>query len=94
MPTQNPRISVTLTPEIAALLDRLSVLVGNSKSSMVAELLAEAVPIFERMITVLEAAQTLKEQATGGIAEIGAGLALAHARMESQLGLCLSLIHI
>lgn len=89
MPTQNPRISVTLTPEIAALLDRLSVLVGNSKSSMVAELLAEAVPIFERMITVLEAAQTLKEQATGGIAEIGAGLARAQARMETQLGLCL-----
>lgn len=89
MPTQNPRLSVTLTPELGALLERLSVLTGSSKSAMVADLLGEAVPIFERMITVLEAAQTLKDQATGGIAQIGAGLARAQSRMEAQLGLCL-----
>lgn len=89
MPTKNPRLSVTLTPELSAVLDRLSVLADNSKSSLVAELLAEAVPIFERMITVLEAAHTLKAQASGGMAEIGAGLARAQARMETQLGLCL-----
>lgn len=41
------------------------------------------------MITVLEAAHTLKAQASGGMAEIGAGLARAQARMETQLGLCL-----
>lgn len=89
MPTQNPRLSVTLTPELGALLDRLSALTGNSKSALVADLLGEAGPIFERMITVLEAAETLKAQATGGIAEIGAGLARAQSRMEAQLGLCL-----
>lgn len=89
MPTQNPRLSVTLTPELGALLERLSVLTGSSKSAMVADLLGEAVPIFERMITVLEAARTLKDQATGGIAQIGAGLARAQSRMEAQLGLCL-----
>lgn len=89
MPTKNPRLSVTLTPELGAVLDRLSALTGNSKSALVADLLGEAVPIFQRMITVLEAAHTLKAQASGGMAEIGAGLARAQARMESQLGLCL-----
>lgn len=89
MPTKNPRISVTLTPELSSILDRLSSLTGDSKSAMVAELLNQSAPVFERMIAVLAAAETLKAQASEGLDSIGHGLKRAQERIESQLGLVL-----
>lgn len=89
MPTKNPRISVTLTPELSSILDRLSALTGDSKSAMVADLLNQSAPVFERMIAVLAAAETLKAQATEGLESIGHGLKRAQERIESQLGLVL-----
>lgn len=89
MPTHNPRITVTLTPELAVILEQLSGLTGESKSAIVSDLLSQSAPVFERIIRTLQAAEVLKLQADGGIAEIGAGLARAQARMEAQLGLAL-----
>lgn len=89
MPTKNPRISVTLTPELAAILERLSGLTGNSKSAMVAELLETAVPVFHRMSEVLEAAETLKGHALSAKDQIIEGLDRAQGRIEEQLGLSL-----
>jgi hypothetical protein len=64
MATKNPRISVMLNPSSDAILRRLSDLTGQSKSSIVAEFLEDTcMPMFQRMIPVLEAAATASEEA-------------------------------
>lgn len=89
MPTPNPRLSVTLTPQLAAVLDRMSELTGNSKSSLVAELLDSSMPVFERMLTVLEAARTLQGQAEAAKADVRDSLQAGQERLEAQMGLML-----
>lgn len=86
MPTPNPRITITLEPLTAAQLRRISELTGNSQSSMVSELLTQSAPVFERLITVLEAAEAAKTAAREEAAE---RLERAHTKMEKQLGLML-----
>lgn len=89
MPTPNPRLSVTLTPELAAILERLSEVTGSSKSSLVAELLLTSQPVFTRMAEALEAAARMKGEALTGNEDIAKGLLRAQERIEGQLGLCL-----
>lgn len=61
MPATNPRISVTVPPSVEAVLSRLSELTGQSKSSLIAEVLETSMPVFERMATVIEAAKQAKD---------------------------------
>lgn len=89
MPAANPRITITLQPEVHAILRRMSELTGNSQSSFVGELLAESMPIFERMVQVLEAAAKLQAEADAGKASLREGLAQAQEQLERQLGLSL-----
>jgi hypothetical protein len=89
MPASNPRITITLAPQVHAILRRLSQLTGNSQSGLVAELLLESMPVFERMGQVLEAAEKLKAEADAGKASIKEGLAHAQGKLERQLGLVL-----
>jgi hypothetical protein len=86
MPTLNPRITITLKPEVHAVLKRLSGLTENSQSAIVSELLESSLPVFERMAAVLEAAQAAKE---GMASDIADGLARAQNRIEAQMGLIL-----
>lgn len=86
MPAKNPRLTITLQPTLAAQLRRLSELTGNSQSALIAELLEGSAPIFDRMITLLEAAQQAKEAIRGQAVE---DLGEAQARLEAQLGLAL-----
>ena len=86
MPTVNPRLSVTLTPELAAILRKVATLADKSQSAFVAELLEASTPVFERMAKLLEAAHEAKEHLSQDMA---AGLEGAQARLESQLGLAL-----
>ena len=89
MPAVNPRITITIKPEVAAILRRLSELTGNSQSAMVGELLGESLPLFERMVEVLEASQKLRAQAMAAPSELTESLERAQARLEAQLGLAL-----
>lgn len=89
MPATNPRITITLTPEVHQLLKRLSALTGNSQSSMVSDLLQESGPVLRRMLQVLEAAETLKAHAATFPAQLSDSLAAAQERLEGQLGLAL-----
>lgn len=89
MPAVNPRITVTLQPQVHAILRELSRLTGNSQSALIAELLLESVPVFERMTTVLQAAEQLKQQGVEARGEITRSLDRAQARIEQQLGLVL-----
>lgn len=88
MPATNPRISVTVTPSVEAVLTRLSVATGQSKSSFIAELLESSMPVFERMATVIEAAKqakdTLKSQTVKDMEE-------AESRLHEILGVTLDI---
>lgn len=86
MPTANPRISVTLTPEVAAVLKRVCDLAEKSQSAFVGELLTESIPVFERMARVLEAAHQARHSFNSDLAE---SLDQAQTRLEQQLGLAL-----
>lgn len=87
MPAVNPRITITLTPEVHSILKRLSELTGNSQSSLVGELLQTSKPVFERMAKVLEAAARLKAEGLSGSDQIRESLELAQGRLEDQLEL-------
>jgi hypothetical protein len=89
MPATNPRLTITMQPSLAAILRRVSQLTGSSQSSIIGELLMQSMPIFERMVIVLDAAGKLKEQGEKMPKEIGESLDRAQERMESQLGLLL-----
>lgn len=86
MPTSNPRITVTLTPEVHAILKRMSELTGNSQSAIVGDLLLSSREVFARVVTVLEAAEVAKGTVNREIKE---GLDRAQAKLEQQLGLAL-----
>lgn len=84
MPATNPRLTVTLQEHTALQLRRLSELTGDSQSKLVGEILSESRPVFDRLITVLEAAQKAKEAVKSASAD---RLADAQRKIEQQLGL-------
>jgi hypothetical protein len=89
MTTANPRITVTLQPEVHAVLRRLSQLTKNSQSAIVGDLLMESLPVFERMAEVLDAAEQLRLQGLKASDEVKDALARAQGRIETQLGLAM-----
>lgn len=86
MPAKNPRINVTLKPSTHAQMQEVSRLTGNSLSSMVAEMLEQAEPVFSRLVRVLSAAEQAKQEVRD---RMGSDLATAQAQIEKQLGLAL-----
>jgi hypothetical protein len=86
MPAKNPRLTITLQPSLAAQLRRLSELTGNSQSALISELLDGSAPIFDKMISVLSAADEVKQSFKGSMV---ADLARAQETVERQLGLSL-----
>lgn len=83
MPAVNPRVSVTLTPALDATLKRLSDASGQSRSAIIAELLEQSEPVFERMATILETAKTATQEAKDRMA---ANLEEAHGRLLEHAG--------
>ena len=84
MATKKPRLTITLDPDLSESLRRLSELTGNSQSSLISEMLSGSGPVFEKMITVLEAAQVAKDAIKGRITR---GLDDAQGKFEQALGL-------
>jgi hypothetical protein len=89
MPTSNPRLSITVTPELSAVIERLCILLGHSKSAFLADLLHSSLPVFERMIQALEAAKLLQDEARNAPNEFKASMKAGQERIEEQLGLAL-----
>ena len=89
MPSKNPRLSVVLSPSLAATLAALSEASGESASSVVRSLLEQAAPALDRMVQLLVAANGAKQQLGKGLgASVGRvvddledALAVADARM-------------
>ncbi len=86
MPTLNPRITVTVTPRVAAALSRFSQVTGRSQSAMVGEILEESVPMMTKMIKVIEAAKSVESTMAASLME---PFETAQAHIEKQLGLSL-----
>lgn len=86
MPTQNPRITVTLKPSTFAQLREVSRLTGNSQSALIGEMLEQAEPVFSRLIQVLSAAEQAKQDLK---AKAVSDLEQAQAMIEKQMGLFL-----
>lgn len=84
MPAVNPRVSVTLKPSLDAVLRRLSDATGQSRSSLIAELLEQSEPVFERMAVIIETAKTATEEAKE---RMRANLDEAHSRLVVQAGI-------
>lgn len=89
MAATNPRITITLRPELHAILRRLSVLTGNSQSAIVGELLEASSDVFERMAQTLDYAEKLRAQGLAMPEAMKGSLERAQHRIESQLGLAL-----
>jgi hypothetical protein len=88
MATKNPRISVMLKPSTSALLIRVGQLTKQSQSAMIAEIIESTEPVFERLITVLEAAQLVSQDLKDGTKK---SLEVAEQKLHEQLGFTLAM---
>lgn len=61
MPTQKPRIAITVPDEINQTLDRLYELTGTPKSKLIVEMLEQYVPILDQVVDTLEKIKSDKE---------------------------------
>lgn len=86
MPTTKPRIIVTLEPEDKAVLDELAAVLGASVSSVVRELIREAVPAFSKTVMVIKQAKTSPAAAFDQMADYMAKIQFqaAQAQLEIQ----------
>ena len=63
MPTENPRVNVTISPSMDALVSRLATLQRISKASVLRELLETAEPGLRHALALMEAAQDASQTA-------------------------------
>lgn len=90
MAALNPRISITVTPRVDAVLKRFSTLTGKSKSAMVGEILDESFPMFAKMVKVFEAAQRAEKDMAATIVQ---PFAKAQEHLEGQLNLAMDSVN-
>lgn len=85
MPTKKPRIIVTLEPSDKAALDELAEVLGASVSSIVRELIQEAVPAFGKAVMVIRQAKTSPAAAFDQMADFMAGLQFQTAQAQLDI---------
>lgn len=78
MPTKNPRINLTVTPERYELLKRLAGHQGTSMAGLVGETMEMMYPVMERVCVVLEAAKMAQQSSKEGFRD---SIAKAEAEM-------------
>ena len=82
MPTKNPRVNVTLSPSLDALVARMAGHQRLSKSQVLRELLESAEPALQRAAALMDAAS----QATAAVKErLGSSLSAAQDQAEANL---------
>lgn len=93
MATKNPRISVVLSPSLAATIAALSRESGESASSLIRGLLEQTEPALQRMLELMRAATAAKGQIGGGVRDslsrvvndLEDAMALAESRTDRVL---------
>ena len=83
MPTQNPRINVTLPPSLDVLVERMADFTHVSKSQVLRELLVAAEPSLQRAVALMEAA-TVATRAVN--TDLSDGLRRAQDQAQRSLG--------
>ena len=68
MPSKNPRLSVVLSPALAATLAEISRETGESSASLVRNILEQTAPALERMLLLVKAAKASKSAIGDGTA--------------------------
>lgn len=63
MPTQKPRIALTVPDDLNDLLDRLSDLSGTPKTKLIVEMLQQYSPVLEQVLSAMEQMKADKEKA-------------------------------
>lgn len=74
MPTNKPRVQVTLEPETHAVIERFAQLQGRTRGSVIAELLDAITPSLTRTISLLEAAIAAPESVKNGLRGVVEGI--------------------
>ena len=67
MPTNKPRVAVTLSPEVHETIRRFAELQGKSRGRVIADLLESVNPALSRTVALLDAAQQAPQQVQQGI---------------------------
>ena len=60
MPTQKPRIALTVPDDLNELLDNLSELMGKPKSTFIVEFLIDAQPLFQELYNTINHAKEIQ----------------------------------
>lgn len=87
MPTTNPRVNVTLSPSLDALVRRLAAHQRASKSQVLRELLEAAEPALQRAVALMDAASKASAEVRSGLAR---GLEQTVIRAEDEAAVLLS----
>ena len=94
MPTNKPRVQVTLEPETHAVIARFAQLQGRTRGSVIAELLDSVAPSLTRTVALLEAAfeapESVKKGLRGVIEDLQGELVSASGDAAKQLDFVLS----
>ena len=61
VPTQKPRIALTVPEDLNELLDNLSELMGKPKSTFIVEFLVDAQPLFQQLYDTMNHAKEMKD---------------------------------
>jgi hypothetical protein len=74
MPSQKPRLSITLEPRLYETLSRMSKVSGNSISSIIGEFMGAIHEPLMRTVALLEAAKDAPEEVKRGLKDTAAGI--------------------
>jgi len=74
MPTIKPRVAVTLEPRTHEVIERLAVLQGRTRGSVIADLLDSVAPALTRTVALLEAAAAAPDRVKQGLIGVVEGL--------------------
>lgn len=76
MPSQKPRVALTMPDNLNALFDRISDLNGTPKTKLIVELLQAYEPVLTEMLDTLEKIHADKENAQKIVKEFGQNLVM------------------
>lgn len=76
MPSQKPRIALTVSDELNAVLSRISDLTETPKSKIITEILNDSMPVFIELLTALEKIKEDSSSADTVIRQMAANTAL------------------
>jgi hypothetical protein len=86
MPTTNPRVYVTLSPELDSLVGRMSALERISKSQLIREMLEAAQPTLGKACALMEAASKASKGARTDLADsLEHSQSVLEAELENML---------